>query len=191
MMDDFKILRALFEERALASIKEGRLILEEIEDQRYTLKITGIPDDVIAFKADMFPSLKEIVFRDRKHECRRADYVIIARSDENRRWIVYVEMKSGRGKRGEIKDQLRGAKCLVTYCREVGQQFWNYELGTKRFLERYAERFVSVRRIGTGERPTRSRPGVVHDNPDRMLRLSASAGALQFDKLLGAASRVD
>ena len=190
MMDDFEILRALFEERALASIEEGRLILEEIEDQRYTLKITGIPDDVIAFKADMFPSLKKIVFRDHKHECRRADYVIIARS-ESRRWIVYVEMKSGRGGGRDIKDQLRGAKCLVTYCREIGQQFWNYELGTKRFLERYAERFVSVRRIGINEHPTRRRPGVVHDNPDRTLRLSAPAGVLQFDKLLGAASRVD
>ena len=186
-MDDFQILNALFEKNALASVRHNLLILEEIEGQRYELKITGAPYDTIAFKGDMFPSLKGVVFRDDKHECRRADYVIIARSD-SRRWIIYVEMKSGKGKRSEIQDQLRGAKCLVAYCREVGQQFWNKELGTRRFLECYAERFVSVRGIGLNERPTRSRRGGVHDDPARTLRLSAPTGLLQFNKLLGAAA---
>lgn len=187
MMDDFEILRALFEEKVLASVEGNRLILEERGDQSYKLHITRIPEDVIAFKADMFPSLKEKIFRDTKYECRRADYVIIARR-ENRRWIVYVEMKVGRGKQRVIEDQLRGAKCLVAYCREIGQQFWNRELGRRRFLERYDERFVSVHYIGIAKRPTR-RPTrwKVHDDPEHMLRLFAPRGQLRFEELLGAA----
>lgn len=185
-MDDFELLRALFKTDALASVQDDRIILEERSKQPYTLKITGAPYDTIAFKADMFPDPGSI-FRNGNHECRRADYVIVSRRG-NSKWIVYVEMKRRRGNPREVEDQLRGAKCVVAYCREIGQQFWNPQLGRRRFLERYAERFVSVRGIGINERPIRSRPRVVHDSPARTLWLSAPKGVLQFNKLLGAAA---
>lgn len=186
-MDDFQILRVLFKKEALACVKEKKwIILEERNNQNnqsYTLNITGIPEDIIAFKADMFPA-PICVFKNTKHECRRADYVIIAR-DENRnsrRWIVYVEMKRGRGVTQDVELQLRGAKCLVAYCRAIGQEFW----GKRLFLERYTEHFVSVNQIGISKRQTRQtrklRSGV------NMLSISAPSGKLPFNQLLGAAS---
>lgn len=184
MMDDFEILHALFREEALASIESNRIILEEQNNHSYKLEISRIPDDIIAFKADMFPDPRGI-FQNGRHECRRADYVIIARSNE-RGWIVYVELKkSGTGGRSNIIHQLRGAKCLVAYCRAIVREFWE----ETQFLNRYDERFVSVR-IGTNERSTRDRHTRVHDAPEYMLKLPTPEGTpLQFNKLLGAARR--
>lgn len=183
-MDDFEILGDLLKKEALASVENRSIILEERNSQSYALEITRIPDRTIAFRADMFPDPSRI-FRNSRHECRRADYVIIA-CDDDRGWIVYVEMKKrGRGEGPGIRHQLRGAKCLVAYCRAIVAEFW----GEAQFLEGYAERFVSVRNIGVSERPTRARRPRVHDAPEHVLRLSAPAGVLQFDKLLGAARR--
>lgn len=185
MMDDFQILHALFREEALASRERDRIILEERNSQSYTLEISRIPDDIIAFKTDMFPAPRSI-FRNSRNECKRADYVIVARSN-NRRWIVYVELKKrGTGERPNIIRQLRGAKCLVAYCRAIAGEFWEED----QFLDSYTERFVSVR-IGTSESSTRvprGRRNVPHDAPERMLTVFAE-GTLQFDKLLGAARR--
>lgn len=186
-MDDFDILRELFREDALASAEGNRITLEERNSQSsYTLAITGIPDDTIAFKADMFPDYRHI-FKNSRHECRRADYVIVAR-DQDRddgRWIVYVEMKRGRGVLHDIQLQLRGARCLVAYCRAIGQEFW----GERRFLQHYTERFVRVYDIRLAKRKTRESRSGVHDDPTRMLSIPAPKGLLQFDKLLGAARR--
>ena len=178
-MDDFDILRDLFKEDALAPVEETSIILEERTNQSYTLKITRTPCDVIAFKADMFPDTR-CVFKNDKHECKRADYVIVSRKDE-RKMIVYVEMKRSKGEAPEIRLQLHGAKCLVAYCRAIVQEFWKED----RFLENYAERFVSVHNIGIDKRPTGEPQTYVHDTPEKMLRLSAPEGILQFNRLLG------
>lgn len=185
-MDDFQILHALFRKEALASVEGNRIILEERNNQSYTLEISRIPVDTIAFKADMFPAPIHI-FKNCRHECKRADYVIVARRNtrRNQRLIVYVELKKGRtGDSPNIIRQLRGARCLVEYCRAIVREFW----GKDQFLHRYEERFVSVR-IGTRENPTRPPRGrrhVRHDAPERMLTVFAE-GTLQFKKLLGAA----
>lgn len=187
-MDDFDILRALFRADALASVEGNRIILEEHNNQNnqlYTLNITGIPCDTLAFKADMFPDPGQ-VFENTRHECKRADYVIFARYEETDDvWIVYVEMKRGRGVTQDVELQLRGAKCLVAYCRAVGHEFWR----ERRFLQHYKERFVRVYDIGIAKRPTRPSRSGDHDDPTRMLSIPAAKGLLQFNKLLGAARR--
>ena len=188
MMDDFQILRALFRKDALASVERNRIILEEQNNHSYKLEISRIPDEIIAFKADKFPAPIHI-FRNDKSECKRADYVIIARrhTQINPRLIVYVELKKGStGDGPSIKNQLRGAKCLVAYCCAIVREFWK----EAQFLNDYAERFVSVRIIGPNERSTRDRHTRVHDAPEYMLKLPTREGTpLQFDKLLGAARR--
>lgn len=187
MMDDFEILHALFREEALASIESNRIILEEQNNHSYKLEISRIPDEIIAFKADKFPAPIHI-FRNDKSECKRADYVIIARrhTQINPRLIVYVELKKGStGDGPSIKNQLRGAKCLVAYCCAIVREFWK----EAQFLNDYAERFVSVR-IESRENPTRPPRGRhgPYDAPECMLRLVATeGGTLRFDKLLGAA----
>ena len=181
-MNDVDVLRDLFREDTLATIaqsssRQATVVLEESEDPPYELSITGAPYDTIAFKTDRFPAPTS-VFNNRKGECKRADYVIIS-SDEKERWIVYVEMKRGAGERVDIERQLRGARCVVAYCRAIVEEFWH----GRRFLQDYHERFVSVRNIRIEKRSTRERNRPVHDNPKDMLPLTAPTGTLRFENL--------
>ena len=188
-MSDFDILRDLIQEEALASVEDeyGKktIVLKESSNQsEYSLKIRNAPDDVIAFKADDFPPPNSI-FKNSKGECKRADFVVIA-SDDKSKWIVHIEMKSGKTGLGrEIEQQLRGARCLVAYCRVIGQEFWQ----ESKFLEQknYQQRFISVKEIGIQKKPTWTPPkSGRHDTPENMLRINAPArGVLQFNRLVG------
>ena len=190
-MSDFEILRALIRDEALASFDDEYgnkvIVLKEPGSQRqpaYSLKIRKVPDDIVAFKADDFPTPNSI-FKNSKGECKRADFVIIA-SGAKANWIVHIEMKSGNAGSGkEIAQQLRGAQCLVAYCRAIGQEFWK----NPGFLAktRYQQRFVSCKNIGISKRPTREKAeSGSHDTPENRLIISAPArGVLQFNKLVG------
>ncbi len=192
MMSDFDVLRDLIRDDMLAPIQDHyrkkTVVLKEPGNRQqsaYSLEIRNAPDNTIAFKADAFPSPKEI-FKNSKGECKRADFVIIA-SNHKANWIVYIEMKSGKaGPENEIKKQLIGAQCLVAYCRAIGQGFW----GKPQFLQEnnYQQRFISVRNIGVPKRQTRTAPNSgQHDAPERMLKINApSKNALEFYKLVGA-----
>ena len=190
-MSDFDILRDLIREEALASVEDeyGKktIVLKESSNQsEYSLKIRNVPDEIIASKADDFPPPSSI-FKNSKGECKRADFVVIA-SDDKAKWIVHIEMKGGNtGPGKEIEQQLRGARCLVAYCRAIGQEFWQ----EPNFLEEknYQQRFISVKNIGISKRPTRqdSKSGQ-HDTPENMLRIDGPAkGKLQFNELVGKA----
>lgn len=190
-MSDFDILRDLIRDAVLASVEceyeKKTIVLEEPGDQQqsaYSLKIRNVPDAFIAFKVDAFPAPKKI-FRNDKGECKRADFVIIA-SDDKVNWIVHIEMKGGNiGLKKEIVQQLRGARCLVAYCRAIGREFWQ----EPNFLaeKNYQQRFVSVKNIQMPKQPTRLGPkSGQHDTPENMLKLNGVAnGRLQFNKLVG------
>ena len=190
-MSDFEILHAMIRDEAMAPVEypygKKTIVLEESGHQNqsaYALRISNVPDDVIAFRADAFPAPNRI-FRNDKGECRRADFVVIA-SDNKANWIIYVEMKKGKGHSGkETEQQLWGAYCLVTYCRVIGQIFWR----EPKFLDKgnYQQRFVSVRHIGAQKQPTWLQPeSGQHDKPEQMLRVSAPGKAsLQFNRLVG------
>ncbi len=192
-MFDFDILQDLIKTEALASVEDEYnkkiIVLEEPGDQQqsaYTLTIRNVPDDIIAFKADAFPPPNNI-FKNSKGECKRADYVVIA-SDDRANWIVHIEMKSGKGdSEKEVEQQLRGAQCLVAYCRAIGQEFWQEQ----DFLEKknYQQRFISIKNIGVAKRETLIEPeSGQHDMPERMLKISAPANSnLQFKRLVGKA----
>ena len=191
-MPDIDILRELMSDDALvmaANDHDGRniLVLREPEAHpAYAITIRGLPDDVLAIKADRFPPPS---FRGDRGERKRADFIIVA-ARATRNWMVYVEMKGAESGRvrsrsgAEIRQQLMGAKCLVAYCREAGRMFWRQP----DFLEErnYQQRFVGVTGIGMNKRPTRTRSGRIHDTPERMLRIHAPAGgAIRFDRLVG------
>ena len=190
-MSDFDILRDLIRDEALASVEDeyGKetIVLEEPgnhQQSAYSLKIRNVPDDFIAFKADAFPAPEEI-FKNDRGECKRADFVIIA-SDDKVNWIVHIEMKSGNAGSGEeIEQQLRGAQCLVAYCRAIGQEFWKEPEFLKK--DNYQQRFISVKDIGIQKKPTRPRSkSDQHDTPENMLKIKAPArGRLQFNELVG------
>lgn len=187
-MSDFDILRAMLTDAALARVEQRQddrknIVLDEQHaEQPYGLRITGAPYDTVAFRADSFPAPRDL-FRCGNGECKRADYVIISRDDDEN-WIIYVEMKSGStGSREEIVQQLRGAQCIVAYCRAVGREFW----GEDRFLQSRAfrERFVSVRNVGQPRKRPSEPPSVpVNDRPEHMKTFSdPPRGGLRFKQL--------
>ena len=196
MISDLDILRRLIRAEILASVEDNYgkqvLVLKETRNQQtaYAVRVHNVPDDTIAFKADKFPA-PEMVFKGDKGECKRADFIIIT-STPKRNWIVYIEIKRGQSaSHEEVAQQLKGAKCLVSYCRAIGQAFWQ----APDFLneDNYQQRFVSVKnidgkKISVNKRPTRmSRESSLHDSPDKMLKINAPGNnRLQFHQLIGA-----
>lgn len=183
---DFHILRDLIADDALVLAKSDRhgnsiLVLEERgSSNTYSLELRKVPDDVLAIRADQFPEPK---FRGSRGERKRADFIIVAIVG-TKKWIVYIELKAGSRRSKEVTEQLKGAKCLLAYCRAAGQTFWQQ----KGFLDRreYLQRFVSVARISMNKKPTRLKKApAVHDTPENMLRIGSPAnGTLPFSSLV-------
>ena len=193
MTDDLEILSEMIRDTALASVEEhpyGRsgkkvVILKELNnEQQYSVKIQNAPDEILAIKADEFPAPKSI-FRDDKHECKRADYILVAYT-KGANWIIYIELKDGQSNSNkEIRQQLDGAKCLIAYCRAVGRTFWQQP----KFLEEknYKQRFVCVKNLKSKKTPTRNRlkPRRLHDNSANMRKIYAHPGKqVQFNELI-------
>ncbi len=185
-MSDIDILKELIKEEATVALQfseYGRkiVVLEENEDVDYRVTINGMPEEsqVIIIKADNFTAPKSI-FSDLKHECKRADYIIIAKT-EQKKVVIYIEMKakSSTTKSYEVEQQLKGAKCFVAYCVEIVKEFW----GEQDFLGKYNHRFVSIRINGNGKMPTRIRNGK-HDRPESMLKIT-SPHRIEFNHLAG------
>lgn len=191
MSPDLNILRELIKDEALVTVEKGEygknfLKLRERGEggSGYEIKVLSLPGDTIAIKSDMFPPPRKI-FRGKRGECKRADFVIIA-NDGRKNWIVYIEMKRGSyGRERHIKQQLQGSRCFIDYCRTVGRTFW----GEREFLEEgdYQPRYVSVKNIGVNKRPSReTRKPYLHDCPENMLKISApSSRGIWFKELVG------
>jgi hypothetical protein len=190
-MDDFAILNLMIKEKAKVKLDESsssgaKVILKEIDLNQvelYTLSLLGMPDEdnAIVIKADIF-DVFDRVFKGKNGECKRSDFIIIARLDDRRKYVVYIELKARptTSKENEIIQQLQGTQCFFTYCQELGKVFWQ----EKNFLNGYKPRFVSIRNIGLNKRPTREKARTLHDCPDRMLKLN-SAKFIQFNQLIG------
>jgi hypothetical protein len=188
-MSDIAILKEIIKTSATESIENNytkkTVILKESSNQdKYSVTINGMPDEdqVIIIKVDNFKAPKEI-FNNSKHECKRADYVIIADTEPHTnkgKFIICIEMKAGKGEQKEIIQQLQGAQCFVYYCQKIGQVFWD----KKDFLNNYHYRFVSIKNISIPVRPSRNpSSNSIHDCPQRMLKIS-SPNRLEFKSLL-------
>ena len=189
MMSDLDVLQELINERALVPLEEtpyGGKTVDLVERDRqgkilYSIKIKGIPNDTIVVKTDRFTS-PENIFACLRGECKRADYIIITNT-ETENFIIYVEMKKGRGNESEIINQLKGSECFISYCRMIVCKFWQQS----RFLDQYENRFVTFRRIGISKSQTRKRsPSVLHDVPDEVLKISdvGNGGEVHLRKLI-------
>lgn len=188
---DLDVLRELIKNEAVVTVKKNQhgtnfLELKEPEGGKssgYKVEVLNTPEDTIAIKSDMFPSPRKI-FKNTKGECKRADFVIIAKDGE-KNWIIYIEMKRGNyGSEKEIIRQLQGSRCFIDYCRTVGQTFW----GKPGFLEEevYQQLYVSVKNIGVDKKPSReTRRLSLHDCPENMLKISAPPRrGVQFKSLV-------
>lgn len=153
--------------------------LTEPQQPSSSVTINGIPENAIVIKADAFQS-PDAVFNGSRGECKRADYVIIANAG-SKKIILCIEMKTTKGSRLKIVQQLMGAKCFVTYCQEIGKTFWNQI----NFLNDYNYRFISIGHTSIAKRKTRiDRKSGVHDEPEKMLKIDWPHH-LEFNRLAG------
>ncbi|VFM95532.1 MAG: hypothetical protein BECKG1743D_GA0114223_100901 [Candidatus Kentron sp. G] len=92
-------------------------------------------------------------------------------------------MKVPKDPEGEIVQQLRGARCLVGYCREIGQTFWK----SRGFLDGYQYRFIKIVPSSIDKRTTWEPPKTgTHDKPENMLKIRCARNyRLEFNQLAG------
>jgi hypothetical protein len=181
-MSDIDILQEMIKDTAKVAPVENiygkrKVALTEPQQSNSSVDISGLPDNAIAIKADAFMS-PDTVFSGSKGECKRADFVIIADAN-GKKIIICIEMKATRKLEWEIIQQLKGAQCFISYCREIGRKFWN----KGDFLNGYEYRFVSISHISINKKKTRiDRQRGVHNRPERMLKIHRPR-RLQFNQL--------
>jgi hypothetical protein len=153
VMTDTDILQQLISTSAAVQIKQQQqhkrnyVELCKPQTNNSCVKICGLPDDTIVIQADKFPP-PSTIFQGNKGECKRADYILIS---EEKKCIIFLEMKKTSDSQKTIVSQLKGAQCVMKYCQEVGISFWN----KSNFLNDYKHRFVSVCRTNIHKTKTR------------------------------------
>lgn len=185
-MSDIAILKEMIRDCAIVELeykkeyKRDSYLLKLIENQdNYSFVVNGMPkpDEVIVINLDEFFDVRKI-FTGSKGECKRADFIIIANTPTEK-VILCLEMKKGKDSNTSITKQLKGAKCFVSYCREIGRLFWNQP----DFLQDYQYRFVSIKNISISKTNTSSgkssQKSEIHDQPEKMLKISAQAKHFQ------------
>lgn len=152
-----EILMALIKNEAIVALKKNfdkfNCVLYELNsDYKFTIK--NVPQDTIVIKADKFPAPLAI-FKGSKMECKRADFVIITEIPTKQ--IFYIELKRSKSPTSseEMNAQLKGAKCVMEYCKAIGKEFWKVQ----DFLEGYETKYVKFFAQTLGKRPTRQKMG--------------------------------
>ncbi len=177
-MQDMEILSELILDSALVPHENeyGKPIikLQETGVKGAISYIRNIPSDAIVIKADEFPAPKSF-FKGNKGERKRADFIIIS---EEKKVILYVELKAGPKDSSYIVKQLKGASCVISYCKGIGKHFWNENT----FLEGYAHRYVGMVNLSVSKKPSRHKSAPLHDSPESFLKIS-SPHNLQFNQL--------
>ena len=179
---DMDILSQMIKSTALVEKdeKHGRFSVTLCEpkaqdqDQDCEVSISKLPEDAMIIKVDTFRS-PDTVFKGSRGECKRADYAIIS---EEKKCVLYIEMKRTKDKEVEIINQLTGAQCFIRYCQAIGQEFW--DKGT--FLKDYKNRFVSITHISISKKPSWITRGKLHDSPDKVLKIS-SPHHIEFNRI--------
>lgn len=181
-MDDAEILAQLIKPAATVPLEDAYgkhvLTLREPQAPDSVVTVRNVPADTLAIKVDSFTS-PDSVFNGGHGECKRADYVLIS---PEQRTIIYIEIKRTREGLTEIVKQLKGARCFVNYCRDVGRSFWD----EPRFLQDYQHRFVSIGHTTLAKRKTQiERLAPRHDSPSAPLKIDWPHH-IQFNQLAGA-----
>jgi hypothetical protein len=181
-MADFKILREMIKKNALIEVSNsGRKYQVTLSEPQQTSSVTivGLPQQTLVIKADEFPAPRNF-FHGSKGENKRSDFILITNT-KNKKIILYIEMKSNTDLEWKMTQQLKGARCLMSYCAEIGNFFWDQ----RNFLHGYIERYVCIKKIGLCKQPTWSPPlNTKHDKPGYALKI-CYADRLEFGKLVG------
>jgi hypothetical protein len=139
-MEDIDLLKALFGDKLIEAVKNNYdkyeiLLKEESVNNNYSISISNVPDYAIAIKTDNFPDLKGFFeCSSDRGQCKCADFVIVA--DKN---LVFIELSSTKKQENEVKAQLKGAECVVEYCKSIIKNFYQ----TSSFSTQYNHSFES------------------------------------------------
>lgn len=175
------LLQEIISKDAVITLNQDNKSVDLSENEtRFTIR--NLPADSIAIKADKFPAPIGF-FKGNVGENRRADFIIISEASTEKRWVVYIEMKGEAKPDNErIITQLKGAQCVIAYCRSVAEKFH----GKTKFLDekQYESRFISIKSSSISKKPSIHHRDKVHDAPDKMLTLK-HAKRFQFNQLVG------
>ena len=183
-MDSVVLLRRMIKETAQVALDvhgdKSSVELIEPQEPDSKVRIRGIPADAIVIKMDSFPA-PDALFSCDKGECKRADYAIVAAQGTKKR-ILYIELKRTKASLRDVEKQLRGAECVMEYCRKIAAAFY----GGGSLLTGYQPRFVSCGHTSINKRKTRiERRASRHDRPERFMKVDWPA-TLEFNHLVGA-----
>ena len=130
IVNDIEILREMFNPCVQVPLqqepgKSPSVKLTDVQAQT-TVTIRGLPQKTVVLRAEVFVPAADIdnaknkfIFNGSKGECKRADFVII--SNGSRNWIIFIETQRGNYKSyQEVVQQLKGALCLLNYCKFIG-----------------------------------------------------------------------
>ena len=138
--------------------------------------IKGIPTNSIIIKLDRFPQLDSF-FTCSDNNCKKADYAIVTQNettDETR--VIFIEMKSGTGNNQKIIQQLKGAACLLEYCKQLGKMFW-----AESFLDTYQCKYVSIAAVYLARHKNLDVSGGSNHKPHKYRKIKARE--IHFSKL--------
>lgn len=180
--DDLNILDEMIQDAARIELIDNhgkkQVILPEPKAQ-YQINIRNVPENTIVIDPEKFESPKTI-FKGNKGECRRADYIIIS-DDNEKKFIIIIEMKAGKAIEKDVIKQLKGAECFMYYCQKIGKSFWSQSS----FLHGYQYRFISVKNIKLPKKSTREKDQPkIHDTPENMLKIDGGK-TFEFNRLIG------
>ena len=185
-MNDIQILKKMLNRNIRVPLQQqtGSPPSVELIDKYTTVEIKGLPHGSIVIKAEDFKD-PPTVFQGSRGESRRADFVIVS-NDGIKKWIICIEVKKRRRiHRGRVIAQLRGARCIMDYCKAIGREFWP----AKGFLTGYEYRFVGIAGLSIQNQPTRPDPpdGLSkrksHNRPEAFLRILGRQ-SLYFNELI-------
>ena len=133
----------------------------------------------MAIKINKFPSPDKL-FSGTNGECKRADFAIIADNGKKKR-ILIIELKKTKAPKKHIEEQLKGAACVIEYCKEIARIFYKCDNPLSEFEIRY----ISFGHTSIAKKKTRiDRNHKRHDRPDRMMKIS-SVKYIHFNNLAG------
>ena len=184
-VNDIAILKKMLSEGSKVQpqkVEERASVILKDKQGKTTVEIMELPDNSIVIKPDFFKSpnfLKSL-----KGQRKRADFAIIS-NVKGEKWIICIEtQRKTRKDREEVEQQLRGAQCLIGYCKCIGKSFWQ----SKKFLDGYQYRFVSIVNINIDKQTTRfykseNQPRTkLHDSPEDFREIQGHQ-SLHFNQL--------
>ena len=165
------LLKELFADKLYVStfVEHGRNCVKLKETGKNArlreVTIIDLPSDSIVVKIDKFEQPKTL-FKGKNGECKRCDY-ILALAKEKRRFLLFIEMKSGRLNNAEVQQQFKGAECVIDYCDAVIDRFHSQ----KDVFKSYEKRFVIFYKPNLAKRTTQPfRKPAKNDSPEKALK---------------------